>query len=153
MTRVTTDVDALNELFTAGVVSVFGDVFMLAGIMGVVLWMDWRLALVTFSVLPLIVLVTQWFRRTCASRTAGPRLDRAHQRLPAGEPHRHGDGAAVPARDAELRALRRDQPRHRDANVDSIFYYAVFYPAIEVAGAPGRRSSSSPAAAGCWRAR
>ena len=63
MTRVTTDVDVLNDLFTAGVVSVFGDVFTLAGIMIVLLWMDWRLALVAFSVLPLIVLVTQWFRR------------------------------------------------------------------------------------------
>ena len=63
MTRVTSDVDVLNDLFTSGVVTVFGDVFTLAGIMVVMLWMNWRLALVTFSVLPLIVLVTQWFRR------------------------------------------------------------------------------------------
>ena len=63
MTRVTTDVDALNDLFTAGVVSVFGDVFTLVGIMVVLLAMDWRLALVAFSVLPLIVVITQWFRR------------------------------------------------------------------------------------------
>ena len=63
MTRVTSDVDALNDLFTSGVVSVFGDVFTLIGIMTVLLTMDWRLALVTFSVLPLIVVVTQWFRR------------------------------------------------------------------------------------------
>src|SRR4051812_15082181 len=63
MTRVTSDVDVLNDLFTSGVVTVFGDLFTLAGIMGVMLWMDWRLALVAFSVLPLIVLVTLWFRR------------------------------------------------------------------------------------------
>src|SRR5687767_4831579 len=63
MTRVTTDVDVLNELFTSGVVSVFGDLFTLVGIMGVLIWMDWRLALVAFSVLPLIVVITQWFRR------------------------------------------------------------------------------------------
>ena len=63
MTRVTSDVDVLNELFTSGVVSVFGDVFTLLGIMAVLVWMDWRLALVAFSVLPLIALVTQWFRR------------------------------------------------------------------------------------------
>src|SRR4051812_48519645 len=62
MTRVTSDVDVLNDLFTSGVVTVFGDVFSLAGIMGVMLWMDWRLALVAFSVLPLIVIVTLWFR-------------------------------------------------------------------------------------------
>ena len=63
MTRVTTDVDVINDLFTSGVVSVFGDVFTLVGIMIVLLSMNWRLALVTFAVLPLIVLVTQWFRR------------------------------------------------------------------------------------------
>src|SRR5207253_646658 len=63
MTRVTSDVDVLNDLFTSGVVTVFGDLFSLVGIMGVMLWMDWRLALVAFSVLPLIVFVTQWFRR------------------------------------------------------------------------------------------
>src|SRR5689334_23105729 len=48
MTRVTSDVDVLNDLFTSGVVTVFGDVFMLVGIMAVMLWMDWRLALVSF---------------------------------------------------------------------------------------------------------
>ena len=50
MTRVTSDVDVLNDLFTSGVVTVFGDVFMLVGIMAVMLWMDWRLALVSFCV-------------------------------------------------------------------------------------------------------
>src|SRR4029453_19234783 len=63
MTRVTTDVDAINDMLTPGVVSIFGDVFTLAGIMIVMLTMNWRLALVAFAVLPLIVLVTQWFRR------------------------------------------------------------------------------------------
>ena len=63
MTRVTSDVDVLNDLFTSGVVTIFSDVFTLVGIMVVMLWMNWRLALVAFTVLPLIVLVTQWFRR------------------------------------------------------------------------------------------
>src|SRR5204863_8705861 len=63
MTRVTSDVDVINDLFTSGVVTVFGDVFTLVGIMGMMLWMNWRLALVAFAVLPLIVAVAQWFRR------------------------------------------------------------------------------------------
>src|SRR6476660_349178 len=63
MTRVTSDVEVLNDLFTSGVVTIFGDVFTLLGIMGVMLWMNWRLALVAFAVLPLIGVVTQWFRR------------------------------------------------------------------------------------------
>jgi len=57
MTRVTTDVDVINDLFTSGVVAAFGDLFMLTGIMATLLWMDWRLALVGFSVLPLILVL------------------------------------------------------------------------------------------------
>ena len=111
MTRVTSDVDVLNDLFTSGVVTIFGDVFTLVGIMVVMLGMNWRLALVAFSVLPLIVLVTQWFRQQRARLVPqGARLDRADQRVPAGEHHRDDDGAAVPARGAQLRALRRDRP-------------------------------------------
>ena len=63
MTRVTSDVDAVNELFTSGVVTVFGDLFTLLGIMAVMLWMDWRLALTAFAVIPGLFLVTNWFRR------------------------------------------------------------------------------------------
>ena len=96
MTRVTTDVDVLNDLFTSGVVSVFGDVFTLVGIMVVLVWMDWRLALVAFSVLPLIALITQWFRvNVRETYRDGAHMDRADQRVPAGAPHRHGDGAAL----------------------------------------------------------
>src|SRR6266436_8108669 len=62
VTRVTTDVDALNEMFTAGVVSIFEDVFVLAGIIGIMMLMNWKLALVTFAVLPLIVYATKIFR-------------------------------------------------------------------------------------------
>ena len=67
MTRVTTDVDAVNELFTSGVVTVFGDLFTLFGIMGVMLYLNWKLALVTFSVIPFFFLVTNWFRRGLAA--------------------------------------------------------------------------------------
>src|SRR5499427_1518219 len=63
MTRVTSDVDVINDLFTSGVATVFGDVFTLVGIMAMMLWMNWQLALVAFAVLPLIVIVAQWFRK------------------------------------------------------------------------------------------
>ncbi|PYQ78916.1 MAG: hypothetical protein DMG03_27055 [Acidobacteria bacterium] len=101
MTRVTSDVDALNDLFTAGVITIFGDVFALAGIMIIMIGMNWRLALVAFSVLPLIVLVTQWFRRSV----------RESYRV--------------------VRGLIARINAFLDANISSIFYYAVFYPAIE----------------------
>ena len=136
MTRVTTDVDVLNDLFTAGVVSIFGDVFTLIGIMIVLVSMDWRLALIAFSVLPLIVLVTQWFRRNVRDtyRTVRLWIARINAYL---QEHITGMSTVQLFRREERAARRFDEINraHRDANVDSIFYYAVFYPAIEVIGA------------------
>ena len=136
MTRVTTDVDVLNDLFTAGVVSIFGDVFTLVGIMIVLVAMDWRLALVAFSVLPLIVIVTQWFRRNVREsyRTVRMWIARINAFL---QEHITGMATVQLFRREGRSFARFDEINraHRDANVESIFYYAVFYPAIEVVGA------------------
>jgi ATP-binding cassette, subfamily B, multidrug efflux pump len=136
MTRVTTDVDVLNDLFTAGVVSIFGDVFTLIGIMIVLVLMDWRLAIVALSVLPLIFLVTQWFRRNVRDsyRTVRLWIARINAFL---QEHITGMSTVQLFRREGRTYARFDEINrtHRNANVDSIFYYAVFYPAIEVIGA------------------
>ena len=136
MTRVTTDVDVLNDLFTAGVVSIFGDVFTFSGIMIVLVAMDWRLALLAFSVLPLIVLVTQWFRRHVREsyRTVRIWIARINAYL---QEHITGmPTVQLFRREGQSYARFDDINRtHRDANVASIFFYAVFYPAIEIIGA------------------
>ncbi len=62
MTRVLYDVEAVSEAFTSGLFAVVGDVVVLAGVVGVMLWMDWHLALVTFSLVPVLVVVAAWFR-------------------------------------------------------------------------------------------
>jgi ATP-binding cassette subfamily B multidrug efflux pump len=136
MTRVTTDVDVLNDLFTAGVVSVFGDLFTLLGIMAMMIWLDWRLALVTFAVLPLIALVTQWFRTNVREsyRTVRTRIARINAYLQ----ERITGMATVQLFRREARDFEefdRIDRLYRDANVQSIFYYAVFYPAIELISA------------------
>src|SRR4051812_6864576 len=136
MTRVTTDVDVLNDMFTAGVVSIFGDIFALAGIMIVLVSMDWRLALVAFAVLPLIVLVTQWFRRHVRESYRQVRAWIA--RINAFLQERISGMATVQLFRREARDLASFDEinrAHRDANIESIFYYAVFYPAIEAVGA------------------
>ena len=149
MTRVTTDVDALNDLFASGVVSVFRDVFTLAGIMVILVVMDWRLALVAFSVLPLIVVVTHWFRTHAresyrAVRGWIARINATLQENITGM-------STVQLFRCEARrfedfdAINRG---HKDANLDSIFYYATFYPAIEFIGALATRLSFGLAAAG-----
>ena len=136
MTRVTTDVDALNDLFASGVISVFRDVVLLVGIMAVLLWMDWRLAIVAFSVLPLIALVTQWFRRNArvsyrAVRGWIARINAALQENITGM-----STVQLFRREARSFGAFDELNRgHTQANLDSIFYYAVFYPAIELIGA------------------
>jgi ATP-binding cassette, subfamily B, multidrug efflux pump len=136
MTRVTTDVDVLNELFTSGVVSIFGDAFTLVGIMAMLLWMDWRLALVAFAVLPLIALITQWFRRNVRDsyRTVRAWIARINAYLQ--ERITGMSTVQLFRREARDFAVFDDIDRaHRDANVQSIFYYAVFYPAVELVSA------------------
>jgi ATP-binding cassette subfamily B protein len=136
MTRVTTDVDVLNDLFTSGVVSIFGDVFTLVGIMAMMIWIDWRLAIVAFSVLPLIWFVTQWFRRNVRESYRTVRIWIA--RINAYLQERITGMATVQLFRREARDFEefdRIDRTYRDANVQSIFYYAVFYPAIELISA------------------
>src|SRR3954452_5509451 len=133
MTRVTTDVDALNEMFTAGFVSIFGDIFVLLGIVGMLFWMNWRMALVLFSIIPLIVLVSAWFRRGArvTYRATRARIAAINAFL-----QEHISGMATAQlfnREAE-EAEKFDglNARHRDANLQSVFYYSVFYPVVEL---------------------
>jgi ATP-binding cassette subfamily B protein len=136
MTRVTSDVDALNDLFTSGVVTIFGDVFTLIGIMAIMIGMNWRLALVAFSVLPLIALVTQWFRRHVREsyRVVRGLIARINAFL---QENITGMSTVQLFRREALNFGRFDaiDAQHRDANVESIFYYSVFYPAVEVVAA------------------
>jgi ATP-binding cassette, subfamily B, multidrug efflux pump len=136
MTRVTSDVDVLNDLFTSGVVTAFGDMFMLVGIMTTMLWMNWRLALVAFAVLPLIVVITQWFRRNVREsyRVVRGWIARINAFL---QENITGMATVQLFRRENLNFSRFDEidRKHRDANVESIFYYAVFYPAIEAVAA------------------
>ncbi len=138
VTRVTTDIDALNELFTAGLVSIFGDVFLLAGIVVVLFWLNWRLALVTFAILPLLLLLTAWFRIRARQmyREVRVRIARINAFL-----QEHITGMSV------LQLFNREKRAygdfelinndHRQANIHAIFYYAVYYPAVELVTALG----------------
>jgi len=133
MTRVTTDVDALNELFTAGFVAIFGDIFVLAGIVGVVFWLNWRLALVLFSITPFIVLVSIWFRRGArlTYRQVRARIAAINAFL---QEHISGMSTVQLFNREEKEAEKFDalNQKHRNANIDSVFYYSIFYPAIEL---------------------
>lgn len=133
MTRVTTDVDALNDMFTAGFVAIFGDIFVLVGIIGVLFWMNWRLALVLFSITPLIILISMWFRRGAriTYRQVRARIAAINAFL---QEHISGMSTVQLFNREEREAEKFDglNARHRDANLDANIYYAVFYPVIEL---------------------
>ncbi|MDH3254420.1 MAG: ABC transporter ATP-binding protein/permease, partial [Acidobacteriota bacterium] len=138
VTRVTNDVDALNELFTAGLVSVFGDVVLLAGIVAVLFWFSWKLALVTFAILPLLTLLTLWFkiRARQSYREVRTKLAAINSFL-----QEHITGMSVVQLFGRERSafdgFSQVNREHRDANVRAIFYYAVYYPAVELVTALG----------------
>ena len=133
VTRVTTDVNVLNETFTSGVVTIFGDVLTLVLIMAVMLKMNARLALVTFAVLPLIILVTRWFRSRV--RTSYRQIRTAIARINA-YLQEHITGMMV------LQLFNREEKsysefeavnkRHMLAFKDAIFAHALFYPLVEI---------------------
>jgi ATP-binding cassette subfamily B protein len=133
MTRVTSDVETLNELFSSGVVTLFGDVFTLLAIMGMMLAIDWRLALVTFSVIPLVWLTAAVFRRRVREAFRDIRLRLA--RLNAYLQERLTGMRVVQlfgreeASAAWFAELNRD---HLAAHLRSITVYAVFFPMVEV---------------------
>ncbi len=136
ITRVTTDVDAVNELFTSGVVTVFGDLFTLLGIMGVMLALNWKLALVTFAVLPFFFLVTNWFRR--GARESFRQTRKWVARINAFLQENLTGMSVVQLFRREERnsaAFAGINRKHADANLDAIFYYAIFYPAIDILAA------------------
>ena len=135
VTRVTTDVDVLNDLFASGVVAIFGDAFSLISIVVVMLKMDWRLALLTFSVLPVIVLVTAAFRR--AVRESYRRIRVAIARINA-YLQEHITGMAVlqlfNREERSFQEFEKINRTHMEAYKDSILAYGLFYPAVDLLG-------------------
>jgi ATP-binding cassette subfamily B protein len=133
VTRVTTDVDALNEMFTSGVVAIFEDIFVLAGIIAIMLSMNWKLALMTFAVLPLIAIATKMFRDSV--RDSYRRIRIAIARINA-HMQEHVSGMMVlQLFNREERAFRKFSDvneSHMEAYKDAIFAYALYYPVVEL---------------------
>ena len=133
VTRVTSDVDALNEMFTAGVVSIFEDVFILSGIVVVMLYMQWKLALITFAVLPVISWATMLFRNSV--RDSYRRIRVAIARINAYLQEHVSGMVVLQLFNREKRAYDRFEKinrQHMDAFKDAIFAYALYYPVVEV---------------------
>ena len=133
ITRITSDVETLNELFASGIVSVFGDVFTLTFIVVAMLQMDWRLALVAFSVLPFVAWTAFLFRARVreAYRDIRVRLARINSFL-----HERFTGIRVVQlfnrEEKDAREHHRINRDYLEAHLRSITYYALFFPVIEL---------------------
>jgi ATP-binding cassette subfamily B protein len=133
VTRLTSDVDAINEMFTSGIFEIFGNIFILLGIVIVMLRMSWWLALISFAVLPVILLVTRIFRHSV--RDSYRRIRSAIARINAFT-QEHVTGMSV------VQLFNREQRAYNDfeavnrthmlAFKDAIWAYALYYPAVEI---------------------
>jgi ATP-binding cassette subfamily B protein len=138
ITRLTSDVDSLNELFTAGLVEVLGDVVLIIGALSLMFYFNWQLALVSLTVIPLLIAVTAWFRKGAREgfrqvRTKIARLNAFTQEHIAG-------AQVVQLFNREAKALQQFgeiNATYRQANLETNFYYAVFYPLVNLISALG----------------
>jgi ATP-binding cassette subfamily B protein len=136
ITRVTNDVEVLNEMFSSGIVMVFSDVFTIIGIFYFMFSMSWQLALISLSVLPLLFYGTFLFRKRARETYREVRIQIARINSFMQE---HITGMMVDQifnrAKKSYEKFSRINAAHRDANINSIFYYAVFYPGVDLIGA------------------
>lgn len=136
ITRVTSDIEVLNEMFSSGIVMVFSDVFTIIGILYFMFSMNWQLALVSLSVLPLLFYGTFLFRKKAREAYREVRLQVARINTFMQE---HITGMMVDQVFSREKKSYNEfdgiNALHRNANIKSIFYYAVFYPGVDLIGA------------------
>ena len=138
MTRLTNDVDALNELFTSGVTDLLGDLVMIVAIIAMMLWMDVRLTLITLLTVPMLFAATTWFRK--GARRGYDMVRTRIARINAFLQEHFSGAQTVQIFNAEEKSLGRFErinDDHRNANVETIFFYAVFFPLVDFIGAVG----------------
>lgn len=133
VTRATNDVDAVSELFASGVLSAFGDVVLLVGIVAAMLALDWQLALIAFVALPVVGVLVSFVRR--GSKRAYRDIRTKTARLNAFLNEQVGGIAVVQAYSREAACAREFDDiniAYRDANKRAIYYEAVLDAAIEM---------------------
>ncbi|MBS1793586.1 MAG: ABC transporter ATP-binding protein [Acidobacteria bacterium] len=138
ITRITSDVDALNELFTSGVIDVLGDLVIIFAIVAQMFWLDWKLAFVSLITVPLLFTATNWFRKH--ARNGFDRVRTRTAKLNAFLQEHISGAQTVQLFNAEAKTARRfDEINddYRRANIETIYYYSIFYPMVDFIGTIG----------------
>lgn len=133
VTRTISDIETITELFSAGLITIAGDVIQIIVILVCMLWMNWQLTLISLSVLPLLIWAANRFRKGVRDSFQEVRNEVARLNAFLQE---HITGMQIVQlfnrQKAEAAKFQRINARHRDANIRGIFYYAVFFPVVEL---------------------
>ena len=138
MTRLTSDVDALNDLFTSGLIATLGDIVLIVGALSVMFYYNWKLTLVSMALIPLLAAATAWFRR--GTRVSYRKVRLKVARLNAFMQEYLSGMHVVQLFNREEKALAQMAEINREhlhANLDTVFYYGVFYPLVSLIAAGG----------------
>ncbi|MGX5818568.1 ABC transporter ATP-binding protein [Chitinophaga lutea] len=132
-TRTINDIEAINDIFSEGIISIVADLLMIFAILGVMFYEDWRLTLISLSPFPVLILATYWFKESV--NKSFHRVRNAVAALNAFV-QEHITGMfvvqAFSAEDREYGKFRTINKDHRKANIDAIFAYSVFFPVVEI---------------------
>ncbi len=138
ITRLTSDVDSLNELFTSGVIEGLGDMVVIFAILGAMFWLDWQLAIVSLLTVPLLIVATNWFRKR--ARIGFDKVRTRMAKINAFLQEHISGAQTVQLFNAEQKSRDRFHEindDYRKANIETIYYYSVFYPMVELIGTTG----------------
>jgi ATP-binding cassette subfamily B multidrug efflux pump len=138
ITRLTSDVDSLNELFTSGVIEGLGDMVVIFAILGAMFWLDWQLAIVSLLTVPLLILATNWFRKR--ARVGFDKVRTRMAKINAFLQEHISGAQTVQLFNAEQRSrenFHEINDDYRKANIETIYYYSIFYPMVELIGTTG----------------
>jgi ATP-binding cassette subfamily B multidrug efflux pump len=132
-TRTINDIEAINDIFSEGIISIVADLLMILAILGVMVYEDWRLTLISLSPFPVLILATWWFKESV--NRSFHRVRNAVAALNAFV-QEHITGMVVvqafSAENREFGKFRSINKDHRKANIDAIFAYSVFFPIVEI---------------------
>ncbi len=138
ITRLTGDVDALNELFTSGVIDLLGDLVIIVAIVSQMYWLDWKLATASLVTIPLLFGATNWFRKR--ARVGFDKVRTRTAKLNAFLQEHISGAQTVQLFNAEPKVKKRFNDINTDyqnANIETIYYYSVFYPLVDFISAFG----------------
>ncbi len=133
ITRTVSDLETIADIFSEGLISIMGDMLLVVAVIGYMLYVDWKLALITLIPMPLLLLSTYVFKEAIKSSFQEVRTQVAHLNTFLAE---HISGISIiqyfSREDQEMRKFKAVNTKYRDANIRSNWYYSIFFPVVEI---------------------